>query len=117
MDERRARGYMGLSVRAGKAVFGEEGCLKSVRGRTCACLLVDISASANTLDRYRSACAHAGIPLFLLPEDLIFQATGRPGKAMALRPGGLADQLIGLLSQAEKEDQIGGASDTWRTSN
>ena len=104
MDENRVRGYMGLSVRAGLAVFGEEGCLKSVRNATCALLLVDAAASENTLDRYRSAC-------FILPENLLWQATGRPGMAMAVKPGGLADQLIGLLSSqdGEKKDKVGGA--------
>ena len=111
MDENRVRGYMGLSVRAGMAVFGEEGCLKSVRNQTCALLLVDAAASENTLSRYRSACKNTGIPYFILPEDLLWQATGRPGKAMAVKPGGLADQLIGLLSSqdGEKKDKVGGA--------
>ena len=71
MDENRVRGYMGLSVRAGLAVFGEEGCLKSVRNATCALLLVDAAASENTLDRYRSACQRTGIPCFILPENLL----------------------------------------------
>ena len=111
MDENRVRGYMGLSVRAGLAVFGEEGCLKSVRNATCALLLVDAAASENTLDRYRSACQRTGIPCFILSENLLWQATGRPGMAMAVKPGGLADQLIGLLSSqdGEKKDKVGGA--------
>ena len=111
MDENRARGYMGLSVRAGMAVFGEEGCLKSIRNRTCALLLVDAAASENTLGRYKSTCENAGIPYFILPENLLWQATGRPGMAMAVKPGGLADQLMGLLSShdGEKHEQFGGA--------
>ena len=111
MDEQRVRGYMGLSVRAGMAVFGEDGCMKSVRRGKCAALLLDAGASENTLSRYRKTCEHAGVPYFILPEGLLWRATGRPGMAMALKPGGLAEQLIGLLSgqDREKQDKVGGA--------
>ena len=100
-----------MRVGAGGAGCGGEGCLKSVRNATCALLLVDAAASENTLDRYRSACQRTGIPCFILPENLLWQATGRPGMAMAVKPGGLADQLIGLLSSqdGEKKDKVGGA--------
>ncbi len=119
MDERKVQGYLSLSMRAGMAVFGEDSCLKSVRSAKCACLLLDQTASSNTIDRYRSACRHAGVPMYILPEDMIFRATGKPGVSMAIMPGGLANQVIGLLSDGDKDkhDIIGGASSTWRTSN
>ena len=118
MDEQKIRGLMGLSVRARMAVFGEDGVLKSVRQKEVACVLIDRAISPKSLDRYRSTCMHAGVPMFILPEDCLGQATGRPGMAMAVRTGGLADQLIGLLSNGnrEKRDDIGGAGN-WLTSN
>ena len=48
MDERRMKGLMGLCVRAGQAVFGEEGCRKSVSGGQCGVLLLDGGISENS---------------------------------------------------------------------
>lgn len=97
MDERKIRGLIGLCTRAGQGVFGEDGCLKAVRSRQCAVLLVDSGASRATREKYEAACRHAGVPLFLLPEGLPGDAAGRPGMAMAVRPGSLARQLMTLL--------------------
>ena len=97
MDEKKLRGLIGLCTRAGLGVFGEDGCLKAVRSRQCAVLLVDSAASAATREKYEAACRNAGVRMALLPEGLPGDAAGRPGKAMAVRPGGLAEQLISLL--------------------
>ena len=114
MDEtalKRVMGLMGLSVRAGRAVFGADGCLKAVRGGKCALLLLDGGASRATRDKYTGACAHAGVPLRLLPEGALAQATGRPGVAMALPVGGLTEELLTILSRDEDTERLsGGAS-------
>ena len=114
MNEPRIRGLMGLCVRARMAVFGEGGCLKSVRSGNCGLVLLDSGASAAAQEKYRGACGHAGVPLRILPKGLLGEATGRPGVAMALQPGGICQQLLTLLP--ETEDQLdtdticGGAS-------
>ena len=105
MDENRLRGMMGLSVRARQAVFGEDGCLKAVRGGTCGVLLVEESASQATKEKYSGACEHADVKMFFIPDGLLEDATGRPGRAMAVRPGGLADQIVKLLSDKKPTDQ------------
>lgn len=115
MDEarqKRVRGLMGLCVRARQAVFGEDGCLKLVRAGECGLLLVDAGASAATRDKYRGACRSAETPMVTLPEGLLSEATGRPGRAMAVRRGGLAKQLAGLIGDQtnESENHGGGAS-------
>lgn len=97
MDENKLRGLMGLCVRAGQAVFGEDGCMKAIRQGQCAVLLMDGRASPATRDKYRWACFHAQTPLGELPEGLLHAATGKPGVAMAVQPGGLADQIQGIL--------------------
>ncbi len=117
MNEARIRGLMGLSVRAGQAAFGEDGCLMRVRSGRCGALLVDGGASKRTREKYEGACLHANVPMLLLPEGLLEQATGRPGMAMAIAPGGLAEQLLrladedGLTTQPMKSaNKCGGAS-------
>ena len=49
MDERRMKGLMGLCVRAGQAVFGEEACRKSITGGQCGILLLDSGISETFL--------------------------------------------------------------------
>ena len=115
MDEarlKRMRGLMGLCVRARQAVFGEDGCLKSIRVGQCGALILDEGASAATRAKYRSACERAGTTVIELPEGLLYEATGRPGVAMAVNQGGLADQLIGLvdIETNESANHGGGAS-------
>lgn len=104
---------MGLSVRARQAVFGEDGCLKTIRAGNCGVLLVDSGASAATQKRYRDACSHAGAEIRLIPQGMLLDATGRPGMAMAVLPGGLAQQITGLLAAADpiqSANNCGGAS-------
>lgn len=94
----KLRGLMGLCVRARQATFGEDGCLKQIRTAQCGVLLLDSGASAATQDKYRGACEHAGVRLIRLPEGLLHEATGKPGVAMAVARGGLANQITNLLT-------------------
>ena len=41
MNETKLKGLMGLCVRAGQAVFGEDSCMKAVREGKTALLLTD----------------------------------------------------------------------------
>lgn len=105
MEEKKLQGLLGLCVRARQATFGEDGCLKTVRNGTCEVLLVDSGASRATREKYAGACAHAGVPVRVLREGLLEEATGRPGMAMAVRPGGLAQQILTILPDESPEIQ------------
>jgi hypothetical protein len=97
MDEKRLRGLMGLSVRAGQAAFGEEGCRKLILQEGCGVLMLDAGASANTRERYERLCAAQETQMAVLPEGLIQEATGRSGAAMALRSGSFSEQVTSCL--------------------
>ena len=96
--ENKLRGLMGLCLRARQAVFGEDGCLKTIRAGNCGVLLMDEGASAATQDKYDGACQHAAVTLVRLPQGLLHEATGKPGVAMAVLKGGLANQIRQQLS-------------------
>ena len=102
--ETKLRGLMGLCVRARQATFGEDGCLKSSRCGVCAVLLLDSGASKATQDKYRGVCDNAGVQMALLPRGLLQDATGRSGVAMAVAPGGLAEQIRQNLPVEGKEE-------------
>ena len=97
MDERRLRGLMGLCVRAGQAVFGEDGCRKAITNGECGILLTDGGMSVNTRKRYEGLCERENVPMKELPEGLLEEATGRPGMAMAVKKGSCAEQIASLL--------------------
>ena len=99
MNERRLKGLMGLCVRSGNAVFGEDGCGKAISRGECGLLLLDSGASENTRKRYASQCGRKKIPLELLPEGLLEAATGRESMAMGIRRGPLLEQITGCLSE------------------
>ena len=67
-------------------------------------LLLDSGASKATLDKYRGVCDNAGVQMALLPRGLLQDATGRSGVAMAVAPGGLAEQIRQNLPVEGKEE-------------
>ncbi len=108
--ENKLRGLMGLCVRARQAVFGEDGCMKTIRAGNCGVLLLDSGASKATQDKYKGVCANAGTPLVQLPEGLLYEATGKPGVAMAVLKGGLASSIQQTMKPTNTVNHSGGAS-------
>ena len=106
----KLRGLMGLCVRARQAVFGEDGCMKTIRAGNCGVLLLDGGASRATQDKYRGVCANANTALAELPQGLLHEATGKPGVAMAILKGGFAEQVKQLMKPTNTVNHSGGAS-------
>ena len=101
MNIRQIRGLMGLSVRAGQAVFGQDGCMKALRGGECGALLLDGAISGAAREKYLGVCERMEVRAAVLPENLIWEATGRPGMAMAIRRGTLAERIAECLGDEE----------------
>ena len=109
-QENKLRGLMGLCVRARQAVFGEDGCMKTIRAGNCGVLLLDSGASPATRDKYRGVCANANTPMVELPQGLLHEATGKPGMAMAILKGGFANQIQQMIKPTNTVNHSGGAS-------
>ena len=109
-QENKLRGLMGLCVRARQAVFGEDGCMKTIRGGNCGVLLLDSGASKATQDKYRGVCANASTPIVELPAGLLHEATAKPGVAMAILKGGFANQVTQMMNATNTVNHSGGAS-------
>ena len=97
MDERRMKGLMGLCVRAGQAVFGEDGCHREIEKRRCGILLADGDISSNSRKRYEELCGRTGTRMVILRPGLLLEATGKPGAAMAVKQGSFSEQMISCL--------------------
>ena len=97
MNEKRLKGLMGLCVRAGQGTFGEESCLKALRSGQAALMLIDESISKRAAEKAENLCARQNIPAYRLPEGMLAEATGKPGKTMTVRAGNFVQQIISCL--------------------
>lgn len=103
MNEKAVTGLLGLAQRAGQVVVGSERSLDHIRRKATGLMLIDRSASDNTLKRLQDACNHHQVAAATLPTDLLGNALGRPGTMAALMlPGGLMERMSGLLDENQQ---------------
>lgn len=92
---------LGLCMRAGKIVTGEDGCVKAIRAETAQLAILDGSASANAKKALGDACAYRSVPLLETDADRLGAAIGKPNrKAVVVTDKGFARALI---KAAEKQ--------------
>ena len=103
MNEARLKGLMGLCVRAGQSIFGEDSCLKALRAGQAALLILDDGISEKSAEKLERVCEREKIPRVRLAKGLLEQATGRPGMAMSVRSGSFAEQMIRCLDEAGQQ--------------
>ena len=104
--EERALSFLGLCMRAGQVVSGQEACVAAIRGGECALALLDAGASAGTRKKISDACAYRNVPLHILPEGEIDRACGREGRMVAaVKPGALCAQMMRMLPNRETDSQ------------
>ena len=97
MNERRLKGMLGLCVRAGQGIFGEDTCLRAVREGKASLMLADDGISSSAFEKLERLCSRENVPLFRLPAGLLEEATGKPGKTMAVRGDSFPRQITGCL--------------------
>ena len=96
--ERRVTSFLGLCLRAGRLVTGQEACVELIRRGGAALALVDEGASANTLKRLADACRSHDTPLYALSSGALGHSIGKPGRmTAALGPDGMTEKLLEML--------------------
>lgn len=96
--EGRVADFLGLCLRAGRVISGQEACVDLIRADQAALALVDEGASDNTLKRLKDACNTHGTPLYALSPGTLGHAIGKKGRmVIAFRPDGMAQKLLTLL--------------------
>lgn len=94
-------GLIGISVRAGQAIFGEDSCMKALRAGQCAVLVTDAALSPSVKEKYAGVCQRANVPMAELPEGVLDTATGKSAMAAAIRKGSLGDSIRKLITNAD----------------
>ncbi len=99
-------GMLGLCMRAGQLVTGEDTCRKLIRGGECALMLLDGGTSMNTRRRFEAVCGMTGVPLHLCRPGACGTAIGRGNRmCVAVRRGALGSRLLEQL-QTESSHNI-----------
>ena len=102
MPIRNERFYatLGLAMRAGQLILGEEAAVKSLSGEKIAFLLLDGGASRNAKKMAEDACRYRGVPLYETEAGRLGDATGKSGRmCAAVRGGPLAERLMRYLEE------------------
>ncbi len=97
MNEKRLRSLMGFCTRAGQGIFGEEGCRKALQSGKAGLLLLDETITEGSAGKLERLCGHSGVRVCRLPEGFLEEATGRPGKSMAVPAGNFSEEMIRCL--------------------
>lgn len=85
---------MGLCMRAGRLVSGEDACIKAIRSGSAHLVILDGGASANARKALTDACAYRSVPMLETGEGELGAAVGKPNrKAVAVTDAGFARAL------------------------
>jgi len=96
--ENQVINFLGLCMRAGRIISGQEACVDLARQEQAALVLMDAGASENTRKRIADACHSHSVPLYELSEGTLGHAIGKKGRmVVALKADGMAQKLLTLL--------------------
>lgn len=97
-DETRALSLLGIAMRAGLVISGNDMCEKEVRFGRAALVLLDAGSSANTRDKYTSMCAHHSVPIVFVSPGALGRAIGKENRMVAALPRGTLTAKIRTLA-------------------
>ena len=104
MQETKLFNSLGLCRRAGKCQSGEFAAERAVKAGKAKLILLEMTASENTKDRFSSLCGVRNIPLKLVPE--VGRAIGREGQVvMAVTDIQFANMILDAWAS---ETEVGG---------
>ncbi len=103
MIENQVINFLGLCMRAGRIISGQEACVDLARQEQAAIVLMDAGASENTRKRLTDACHSHNTPLYELSEGSLGHAIGKKGRmVIALKADGMAQKLLTLLKDEQR---------------
>ena len=86
---------LGLCMRAGRIVTGEDACIKAIRAQHAHLAILDGSASGNARKALSDACAYRSVPLLETEADRLGGAIGKNNrKAAVVTDAGFAKALL-----------------------
>jgi len=103
LTENRVISFLGLCMRAGRIISGQEACVDLIRQGQAALALMDASASDNTRKRLTDACRSHDVALYELSAGTLGAAIGKKGRmVIALRPDGMSQKILSMLENEQR---------------
>ncbi|WP_123040085.1 L7Ae/L30e/S12e/Gadd45 family ribosomal protein [Cohnella candidum] len=108
MTANKVLSRLGLAMRAGKLVSGEETVLKAIRGGEAKLVVLAKDASDNTGKKMADKCGSYGVPLVVgFTRYELGWAVGKPERVMfAVTDQGFADMIAGGWVQHSEVENI-----------
>lgn len=105
-DRDKTLSYLGLALRAGKLVSGDEGVMKAIRGKTAGIVLIASDASSNAKKKYTDKCEFYGVPYVENFERReLGHSIGKPERVVvAVTDKGLSELVRKSLSKHAEEE-------------
>ena len=108
MKQNKTLSQLGMAMRAGKLITGDEIVLKAVRSKQAYLVIVAADASANTKKKFRDKCNTYGIQLAeAFDRDQLGKAIGKPERVvLAVTDAQFGKMIASHLSQNTEVDHI-----------
>lgn len=98
MDRERILRFLGLAMRAGKLVAGEELTIRDIRNSTAKLVFVASDASENTRKKIKDKCSYYKVPCNeSFEQSELSQAIGRTRMIIGVNDQGFAMKLQELI--------------------
>ncbi|MDB7100895.1 YlxQ-related RNA-binding protein [Enterococcus mundtii] len=98
MNRQKAKNLIGLAMRAGKMITGEELTIGDIRRQKAKIVFVASDASENTRKKIKDKSSYYEVPCFeLFSEEEITQMIGKPRKVIGITDTGFAKKVKELI--------------------
>lgn len=102
--------FIGLAMKAGKVVSGEEGCEKAIKSGKALLVIVSEDASANTEKKFKNACLRNRISFYTFGEkERLGKCLGKNVRSViAITDENFSGRLINLINEVNQSKHGGG---------
>ncbi len=91
----RLYGLLGLAMRAGQVVSGQEACINAVRKKEVDLVFIEESVAENSLKKINESCMKYQCELKKMPDGALGKAIGKENRtAVGIKAGTLLDKIV-----------------------
>lgn len=102
--------FIGLAMKAGKLVSGEQNCEKTIKCGKALLVIVSEDASTNTEKKFKDACLYRRIPFYRFGEkERLGKSLGKGFRSViAITDKGFSRKLANLITEQSNKKHGGG---------
>lgn len=99
MIENKVYGLLGLSMRAGKLVFGTESCIDMINKKKIKIIILAEDSSNRTIENFKRICSVNNIPVYIFGnKEFLSKSIGKSNKTViGVKDKNLADAIKKIL--------------------